>query len=143
MDLKQTVTALQSFGKIKVLNNRTNDDKIINGPAEQAEIILDRYPTRAVVFVSAWGQSYYKGPPKPGRTAIELAILRDGDVLARSDSRDSVAFEDILRTSASYIFILEPNTPAKIRAVVSSEDVDSSKNTPTQVHLSVVAIDAG
>lgn len=136
------IVILKTVGKARVLNSPTENSSRAAGNSAETNLAIGPYPAKAIVFVSGWGGSDLTTGGVAARAGISFAITRDGSVLASSDSYESQSYVMNFRASASYIFILEPNTAATIRAGVSPQDTGGQKNTGTQVHLSVVAIES-
>lgn len=146
LDLSEKVQQLQSAlqsaqGMVKVLNNQTENSGKSDSPNADTSILLGKYPTKAVVFVSSWGTSNYSGPQ--ANAGITLTIYRDTNVLAVSDSFEALSSTINYWTSASSVFVLDTDTTTNIRAEVRPYgDGATKKNKATEVHLSVVAIQA-
>ncbi|HMC92205.1 MAG TPA: hypothetical protein VKI45_07050 [Allosphingosinicella sp.] len=125
---------------VTILNAQMAAEDSNPGAAAATRIVVGPYRTRAVVFVTAWGDSSYNGP---GANSGILVSIVDGDrPLARDDSFQEPSSSMNYRASASSNFVLNPGERRIISARTDPYGQQSAGNKGTSVHMTLIALQA-
>ena len=132
--------AMASADPVTVLNAPISAHAASPGNRADVRLVIGPYHTRAVVFVTAWGESNYQGP---SANAGILVSIRVGDSpLARDDSFDSRSSNITYRAAASHNFVLPAGQRITVWSSTEPYGSQSAANNNTQVTMTLIALAA-
>jgi hypothetical protein len=127
---------------VDVLNAPNGAQAASQGAQASTSLVVGPYPTRAVVFVTASGESHHLNPAGADNAGIVVRILEGERELAFDDSFQQPSHSMTYRANAAYDFVLPRGRRAVIVARTDPYGAESASNAGTSVRMTLVVLAA-